>query len=233
MIFVHPEKRVGDQEILHFGAAVIENQRAPIGLRALTRIGVLVKMRAIEFGQAVSVARKMRRRPIEEHADAGLMQAIDESHEVVGRAVAAGGREVADGLIAPGAVEGMLHHGHEFDVRKAHFLQVGDQLIRGLAVGEPAISLLGVAAPGAEMQFVNRDRRGEPVVFGALGDPCGIVPFVLVEARHDRARARAKFGAEAVRIGLEEWQAALARADFIFVDRAFAQTGDEEFPEAR
>jgi len=68
----------------------------------------------------------MRGGPIEEHADAGLVQAIDELHEIVGRAVAAGGREVADGLIAPGAVERMLHHGHEFDVRETHLLQIGN-----------------------------------------------------------------------------------------------------------
>ena len=58
VIFVQPEKRVRQQKILHFRAAVIENQRAPIGMRALARIGVLVEMRAVEFRQAVRVGRE-------------------------------------------------------------------------------------------------------------------------------------------------------------------------------
>ena len=36
----------------------------------MPRIGVLVKMRAVEVREAVSVVRKMRRHPIENHADA-------------------------------------------------------------------------------------------------------------------------------------------------------------------
>ena len=48
VIFVQPEKRVREQKILHFVAAVVEDQRAPVGMRALARIGVLVEMRAVE-----------------------------------------------------------------------------------------------------------------------------------------------------------------------------------------
>jgi len=83
------------------------------------------------------------------------------------------------------------------------------------------------------MQFVNRDGRGEPIVFGAFGDPGGVVPFVFIETRDDRAGARAQLGAEAVRIGFEERQAALTRTEFVFVNRAFGQAGDEQFPQAR
>ena len=78
VILVDPEKRVGDQEILHFVAPVVEDQRAPIGMRALARVGVLVEMRAVENCQAVRVAREMRGRPIENHAEAFLVAAVDE-----------------------------------------------------------------------------------------------------------------------------------------------------------
>ena len=69
-----------------------------------------------------------------------LMAAVDEAHEVGGRAEAAGGGEIADRLIAPGAVEGMLHHRQQLDVRVAHLLDVGDQLVGQFAIGQPAIA---------------------------------------------------------------------------------------------
>ena len=34
VVFAHPEQRIGEQEILHFVAAVIEDQRSPVGMRA-------------------------------------------------------------------------------------------------------------------------------------------------------------------------------------------------------
>ena len=48
VIFVEPEQRVGEQEIAHFVAAVVEDQRAPVGMLALPRIGMLVEARAVE-----------------------------------------------------------------------------------------------------------------------------------------------------------------------------------------
>ena len=71
---------------------------------ALARVGVLVQRRAVEAGQAVRIAREVRRHPVEQDADAGLVQDVDERLEVVGRAEATGRRVVADGLIAPGRV---------------------------------------------------------------------------------------------------------------------------------
>ena len=122
MVFVQPEQRVREQEIPHFVAPVVEDQRAPVRMRALARIGVLVKMRAVEFRQPVRVAREMRRRPVQNHAKSFVMAAIHEIHEIVRRAVTAGRREIADRLIAPRAVKRMLHDGHQLDVRVAHLL---------------------------------------------------------------------------------------------------------------
>ena len=75
---------------------------------ALARIGVFVQMGAVEIAQAVPVAWEMGGDPIEDDADAVLMERIHQKHEIVRRAEAAGRREIADGLIAPGAVERML-----------------------------------------------------------------------------------------------------------------------------
>ena len=86
---------------------------------------MLVQMRAVEIAQAMLVGGEVRRHPVEDHADAVLVQLVDEVHEVLRRAVAAGRGEISGRLIAPRAVERMLHHRHEFDVREAHLLHIG------------------------------------------------------------------------------------------------------------
>ncbi len=50
-------------------------------MEAAPRIGVLVEVGAVEQGEAVDVGREMRRHPIEHHAEAGLMGAVDEAGE--------------------------------------------------------------------------------------------------------------------------------------------------------
>jgi len=47
--------------------------------------------------QAVLVARKVRGDPIEDDADAALVQGIDQEHEILWRAEATRGGEIADG----------------------------------------------------------------------------------------------------------------------------------------
>src|SRR5258708_30869125 len=101
----------------------------------------------------------MRRRPIENDADAILMAAVDEVHEIGGRAEAAGGGVVAEGLVAPGAVEGGLHDGEQFDVGVAKVSDVGGELFGEVAVGEPAIGVFPKATPRGRMAFVNWDWR--------------------------------------------------------------------------
>ena len=51
--------------------------------------------------------------------------------------------------------------------------------------------------------------------------------------RHDRTGVGAQFGAECVRIGFERQHGAVRADDFVFVDRAFVEFRDEEFPDAR
>ena len=80
-------------------------------MRALPRVGMLVEMRAIELREAEGVSREMRGSPIQKNANAGEVSAVNKLHEFSGRAVAAGCGEIADRLIAPGAIERMLHDG--------------------------------------------------------------------------------------------------------------------------
>ena len=91
-----PEQRVGDQEVADFVAAVIEDQRAPVGVLALSRVGVLVEMRAIEERQAMlrlcgkCAGTQSRITPMP-----CLVAVVDEVHEVFWRAIAARRRVIA------------------------------------------------------------------------------------------------------------------------------------------
>ncbi len=119
MELLEPVAGAREQEAAHFVALVVEDQRAPVACSPLRGSCVFVQRGAIEARQAVGVAREMSRHPVEQHADAGLMALIDEIAQVVGRAVAAGGREVAGGLVAPGVIERMLGDRQQLDVREA------------------------------------------------------------------------------------------------------------------
>ena len=92
-------------------------------------------MGAIKKSRAVFVAGKMRRHPIEDDADAALMQVIDQVHEVLRRAEVSRRRKKPGNLIAPRAKKRMIHHRHEFHVGVIQLLQIIGQLGRQFAVG--------------------------------------------------------------------------------------------------
>jgi len=124
----------------------------------------------------------------------------------------------------------MLHDGKEFDVRVAHLLDVRNELVGHFGVSEPAAA--GGASPGAEMQFVNGDGRVLPVESGAVAHPGAVGPLVAVEIDDDGAGFGTEFGGESVGIGFERHHFAGAREDFEFVEAAFGETGNENFPNA-
>src|ERR1039457_2079307 len=105
---LQPEERAAREEVAHFGTAIVEDRALPFRMKSLPRIRVLVEVRAVEVGESMLVVRKMRRHPIEDHAESALVQAVNEIHEVLRRAVARGGREISCDLISPRTVEGML-----------------------------------------------------------------------------------------------------------------------------
>ena len=101
VILLQPEQRVRNEERANLVAAEVEDQRAPVAMLAQPRIFVLVKRGSIEERQSVRVLRKMRGHPVHDHADARLVAAVDEIHEILRRAVARRRRKVSDHLIAP------------------------------------------------------------------------------------------------------------------------------------
>ncbi len=148
-----PVQGVGDQERLHLVAAVVEDVGAPVLVLALTRVGVLVEGRAVEAAQRPLVLGEVAGHPVEDDADAGLVQAVDQVAELVGTAEARHRREVVGHLVAPGRLEGVLGDRHQLDVGVALPGHVLDQL-----VGEFEVGL--AAAPGTEVHLVGAHRLG-------------------------------------------------------------------------
>ena len=85
VVLAQPVERVREQEVPHLVAAEVEDERAPVGVRAAPRVLVLVERRAVEARERQLVAREVRGHPVEDHADPALVQRVDERAEVVRR----------------------------------------------------------------------------------------------------------------------------------------------------
>ena len=127
---VDPVERVAVEEVGDLVAAEIVDRGVPVRMEALARIGVFVKRGAVETRQALLIGREMRRDPVEDHAEARGVRAVDEAGESRRLAEAAGRRKQADRLVAPGFVERMLADRQKLDVGVAHVRDVGDELRR-------------------------------------------------------------------------------------------------------
>ena len=146
MEFLDPEKGAADQVIDNLAPAVVEDQRAPVGMGALARVGVFVQRRPVKQPQAVLIAREVGRYPVHDHADTVLVAGIDKVAEIIRRAETLCRRKHADGLVAPGAVERMLRDGQQFDMRESEVLDVRHELACEVAIGQVKPVIL--AAPG-------------------------------------------------------------------------------------
>ena len=144
---LEPVERAREQEVPHLGAAVVEDQRAPVGMRAPPRVGVLVERGAVEAGERELVAREVGRHPVEDHADARARAAGRRSaRKSSGAPKRAVGREEARHLVAPRAAERVLHHRHQLDVREAHLDDVVAELVGELQVRQRAVALERIPA---------------------------------------------------------------------------------------
>ena len=174
---LEPVQRVGDQEVADLVPAEVEDEGAPVRVLAAPRVAVLVERLAVEPGQRPLVLREVRGHPVEDHADAGLVQAVDEVPEVVGRPEARRRRVVGADLVAPGAAERVLGHRQELDVGEAEVADVAGQLVGEIPVATgPAATTRGGPRRRSSDCCARRSPRGErsqsssPQVVGGLGD---------------------------------------------------------------
>ncbi|OPZ88281.1 MAG: hypothetical protein BWY75_01677 [bacterium ADurb.Bin425] len=108
MIFVEPKHGIAQKEVAYFVASIIKDIGAPFAMLALTGVGMFIKMGAVKKAEGMSVPRKMRRHPVDDHAYISLVQAINQEHQVFRRAKSGSGSKVAGGLIAPTTIQWML-----------------------------------------------------------------------------------------------------------------------------
>src|SRR5271170_1377619 len=83
MVFVEPEKSVGDQEVSYFVATEIENQRSPIAVFPLPRISVFVKACSVEFSQSEGVLGEVPGHPVQDDSDSFLVTTVDEMTKLI------------------------------------------------------------------------------------------------------------------------------------------------------
>ena len=242
---LEPVQHVGDQEGADLAAGEVELMRAPIGVNLVLKQHVAVK-----GGEAVGVGAKTAGHPVHDHANASLVACIDKVHELLRVAVARRGGVVAGRLVAPGAIEGMLHQRHDLDMRVAHVAHVVHELYRQVVVGVELAALRGegvhgagvvavlvglalrrvaVALPRANMHLVDVKGLRHVVMAGASLEPCGIVPLIAVEGPQYARRSRRALGLKGVRIGLVELFA-LVGLDKVLVELALLCARNKAFP---
>ncbi|MDR6171997.1 hypothetical protein QE359_003026 [Curtobacterium sp. SORGH_AS776] len=155
---LEPVERVRDEEVADLRLSEVEHVRAPVELLATAGVRVLEQRVAVELRQGPLVLREVPGDPVHDHADAGGVQPVDEVPEVVGGAEPGSRGVVARDLVAPRSAEGVLGERQELHVGEARVLDVADELVGDLAVGQPR-------TPRTEVDLVDAHRtvvRGRP-----------------------------------------------------------------------
>ncbi len=67
--------------------------------------------------------------PVQDNSDTPLVTAVNKGHKVPGMSMAAGGRIITHGLVAPGTVKGMLHDGQKFNMGVPHIYHIIHQFL--------------------------------------------------------------------------------------------------------
>ena len=87
MEVLQPAAGAGDQERAYLAFAVVKYSGSPALVFHFQRIGIFIAVCAIEFAQPHGVFREVCRNPVQDDADACLVEQVDHFPEVVRRAV--------------------------------------------------------------------------------------------------------------------------------------------------
>ena len=193
---------LASEEVAHLVAAVVEDERAPVGVRALAGVGVLVQRGAVEAGERPVVAREVRGHPVDDDADAPAVQLVDEStRKSSGVPQRERRREVAGDLVAPRAAERMLHDRHQLDVGEPEVGDVvGELVARARRQSRPRAATTR-GAPRRPTPAAPRARRS-----ARARHPRGVVPLVRRAAPSTQSPGRPRLQARD-RIGLQAQRA--------------------------
>ena len=227
MVLFCPEKRIGDQEVLHFRSAVIVNQRTPVWMGSLSWIEMLVQACTVKSRKSESITWEVCRYPVENDTNVVLVHRIHKIAEVIRRSVSCCRCVIARYLITPGFIEWMLHHRHQLNMGVAELFHIRSQHRSDLTV---VIKFTAIVRffPGAKMHFINRNRRFVALCDTTLLHPVLILPGIFSKINHNTRIVRTQLCCIRVWIRFQIRQTALC-LDFIFIDVARANTGDKEF----
>ena len=180
---LHPELQVAQQEVEHLRLVVVEALGAPGAVVSPAALVEELVGRAVEEVDALQgVAHRVGVHHVQQHPQAHAVGLVHQVLQVVRVAVAAGAGEEVAHLVAEGAVEGVLHDGHELHRVVAHALNVGEDVVGELPVGGDAVVLAGHAHVGlidegrlVQGEILVRPGEGVPVLHHlaapALGGP--------------------------------------------------------------
>ena len=229
VVLLEPEGGGGEQEALHLAPAIVEDLGAPGVVLPLAGVGVLVAGGAVELVEPVGVLAEVGGHPVEDDADAVLVHVVDKVHEILRGAVAGCGGVVAGALVAPAGVKGVLGDGQKLDEVEAHVLDV-----RGKLTGQvPVVDEVPVlpAAPGAQVDLVDVQRRGVDGLSVALFAPCLVPPGIAVDGIELAGGAGAGLGVEGVGVRLQAHHAVCA-GDGELIGVIGLAAGNEALPDA-
>ena len=191
-------------------------------------VGVLVAGLAVKAVEAELILGEVGRHPVHDDANAGLMELVHKGHQVFGGAVAAGGGKIARDLVAPAAIERILHDGQQLHMGVAHLGDVRDELICQLRVVVRDIALFGL--PAARVHLVDVHGAVDHVGFLLGGLPALVMPGIAVQVVDLAAVGRAGLGVERVGVGLIN-QIPRAGGDAVFVHVVFFHARDKQLPD--
>ena len=229
VIDLHPEGGGAVQEAAHLPAVVVEVAGTPL---AVAHIAVVfVEVGAVKVGQCVGVGRKVDGDKVHDDADAHPVAGVDEGGELGRGAVPAGDGEVAGGLVAPAAVEGVFCQRQKLYMGEVVFQQPGNELPGQLFVIIPAVRAVGLGGvglmlPAAGMEFV--DIHGQITAFIPPLHPCAVIEG-KVQFGQAAGVGGADFGRESVGVGPHD-HAAVGPVDAVFVELPLAQPGYKAAP---
>ena len=229
VVLLQPEHGRGEQEGADLVPAQVKHLGAPVRVLPLPGVGVFVGGCTVEVVQAEGVPGEVGGDPVQNDAYPGLVELVDEVFQVIGRAKAAGGREIAGDLVAPGGVQGVLHDREQLHMGVTHLLDIGHQIASGVPVGEK-LTLAG-AAPGPQMAFVDVHGPAVGRVFGPVVHPAGIPPGILIQLIDLGRVPGTGLSMEGVWIGLGRHRS-VGGVDDVFVCIIALQAGQKALPDA-
>ena len=83
MKFIQPEKRIGNKKIFDHRTSVIIKHGAPHRMNGHSRILYFIKRSSVKFLKPCIKPRKLSRCPVQDHANAFLMQSIHQLLEIL------------------------------------------------------------------------------------------------------------------------------------------------------